>query len=131
MKNLNQGGNSLKFPVKFHRIRKLKDFRNLLQNGKIIKSQFWIVRFIRNNQNMLRIAVSISKKVNKKSTKRNRIRRITTEVLRLNQHLLKGIDIWFQIKLDPGQSEIKSKIENVINEIHSRLTNNQRKEPLD
>jgi len=135
MKNLGQEESDFSFPSRKHRIRKYKDFKAFFENTGVINTgvlntsvlntgvintgvlntSFGWVRFRENNLGYLRIAVSVSKKVSKKSTLRNRLRRICSELLRLKKNELKGYDIWVFIKT-PVEN-MKDELNKAISEI--------------
>jgi ribonuclease P protein component len=127
MKNLSQEESDFSFPSRKHRIRKYKDFKAFFENTGVINTgvintsvlntSFGWVRFRENNLGYLRIAVSVSKKVSKKSTLRNRLRRICSELLRLKKNELKGYDIWVFIKT-PVEN-MKDELNKAISKIHS------------
>jgi ribonuclease P protein component len=122
MKNLGQEESDFSFPSRKHRIRKYKDFRAFFENTGVLNTgvlntSFGWVRFRENNLGYLRIAVSVSKKVSKKSTLRNRLRRICSELLRLKKNELKGYDIWVFIKT-PVEN-MKDELNKAISKIHS------------
>lgn len=117
MKNLNQEENDLSFPQKIHKIRHLKDFRKLLKEGKHIQTSFGSLKILKNDKKILRIAISISKKFHKKSTKRNRLKRIISEKFRLNKHHLKGFDIWIKITSPSKPEEIINSITKLIEDL--------------
>ena len=137
MKNSGQEESDFSFPSRKHRIRKYKDFKAFFENTGVINTgvintsvlntsvlntgvlntSFGWVRFRENNLGYLRIAVSVSKKVSKKSTLRNRLRRICSELLRLKKNDLKGYDVWVFIKT-PVEN-IKDELNKAISKIHS------------
>jgi ribonuclease P protein component len=127
MKNLSQEESDFSFPSRKHRIRKYRDFKAFFENTGVINTSvlntgvlntsFGWVRFRENNLGYLRIAVSVSKKVSKKSTLRNRLRRICSELLRLKKNELKGYDIWVFIKT-PVEN-MKDELNKAISKIHS------------
>ena len=132
MKNSGQEESDFSFPSRKHRIRKYKDFKAFFENTGVINTgvlntsvlntgvintSFGWVRFRENNLGYLRIAVSVSKKVSKKSTLRNRLRRICSELLRLKKNELKGYDIWVFIKT--SVENIKDELNKAISKIHS------------
>ena len=127
MKNSGQEESDFSFPSRKHRIRKYKDFKAFFENTGVlntsvlntgvINTSFGWVRFRENNLGYLRIAVSVSKKVSKKSTLRNRLRRICSELLRLKKNELKGYDIWVFIKT-PVEN-MKDELNKAISKIHS------------
>lgn len=106
------------FPQRTHKIRHFKDFRRLAKEGKSYTLSFGAVKVMRNNMNLLRIAISIRKKFSKKSTKRNRLKRVLTELFRLNKHKLKGYDIWVQVKTKAEPENILEEVKRVIGVLH-------------
>jgi ribonuclease P protein component len=126
MKNLGQEESDFSFPSRKHRIRKYKDFKAFFENTgvlntsvlntSVLNTSFGWVRFRENNLGYLRIAVSVSKKVSKKSTLRNRLRRICSELLRLKKNELKGYDIWVFIKtpVEDMKDELNKAISKII-----------------
>lgn len=132
MKNSGQEESDFSFPSRKHRIRKYKDFKAFFENTGVINTSvintsvlntsvlntsFGWVRFRENNLGYLRIAVSVSKKVSKKSTLRNRLRRICSELLRLKKNELKGYDVWVFIKT-PVEN-MRDELNKAISKIHS------------
>jgi len=131
MKNSGQEESDFSFPSRKHRIRKYKDFKAFFENTGVINTgvlntgvlntsvlntSFGWVRFRENNLGYLRIAVSVSKKVSKKSTLRNRLRRICSELLRLKKNDLKGYDVWVFIKtpVENMKDELNKAISKII-----------------
>lgn len=98
MKNSVQGENSLSFPTRIHKIRNFRDFRKLVEKGRKIDFRFGSIRVCDNDRDVLRIAISVSKKFSKRAVVRNRVKRVITETLRNRKHELKGIDLWINIK---------------------------------
>jgi len=76
------------------RINKKRDFDNIFKNGKSKKGSFLLLKFAKNDFEILRKAFLVSKKVSSKAVTRNKIRRRLQESLRLfSQDKLKGLDI--------------------------------------
>ncbi|MFN4246025.1 MAG: ribonuclease P protein component [Brevinematia bacterium] len=122
MKNSDQEGNNFSFPQKLHKIRYLKHFRKLIKEGKNLKLSFGDITILENETKVLRIAISIRRKFNKKSTKRNRLKRIISEMLRKEKHNLKGFDIWIQIKKPTPIEVILDELKDSINKIKTSYT---------
>ena len=57
------------------RLKKEKDFGKVLRSGKKIRDEFLAIRFVAGSGEKTRFGVSVSKRVSKKATKRNKIRR--------------------------------------------------------
>ena len=76
------------------RLRSNSDFINIYRRGKIFRGENFLLYILPNNLDRNRIGFSISKKKAKKSTKRNRLKRLLRESYRLNSaHLKKGLDL--------------------------------------
>ncbi|MDO4741768.1 MAG: ribonuclease P protein component [Candidatus Saccharibacteria bacterium] len=72
--------------------------RYAYKEGKTIRTAKMSLVFVENKRKFTRIAVVVSKKVEKTAVKRNRIRRRVYEALRVNfQHIPKGYDYVFII----------------------------------
>ncbi|MDD5651800.1 MAG: ribonuclease P protein component [Parcubacteria group bacterium] len=86
------------FPKK-QRVAKKKDFDLIFKKGKILHSDFFTVRFLKNDMDFRRFAVLVSKKISPKATERNRLKRILREAIRKNQKLFpSGNDYVFYVK---------------------------------
>jgi ribonuclease P protein component len=76
------------------RINKKKDFDNIFKNGRSAKGSFLLLKFAKNDLEILRKAFLVSKKVSSKAVIRNKVRRRLQESLRLfGQDKLRGLDI--------------------------------------
>lgn len=64
--------------------------RYVYQHGKTVRSQQMSLVFVPNTKGMTRVAVVVSKKVERSAVKRNRIRRRIYEALRKNFDLIPG-----------------------------------------
>ncbi len=72
---------------------KNKDFQKVYRRGKYSATAFLVIYGLNNNTDITRIGITTSKKVGK-SVKRNRMRRLIKENIRvLYDQLAKGIDI--------------------------------------
>ena len=60
---------------KTNRLTKKKDFENVFKKGKGIKGDFLILRFVGNKTKTCRFGIVVSKKISKKATVRNKIKR--------------------------------------------------------
>lgn len=68
---------------KKNRLTKMADFEAVFRAGRRNSSRFFGLRFLPNNLGCLRLAVVVSNKVSKKSTKRNVIKRRVRAMMRL------------------------------------------------
>ena len=75
--------------AKKYRLAKKKDIENTAKKGKKAYSPILGIKFIKNDLSYNRYAIIINKKVSNKATKRNRIKRIISEILRLNNKKVK------------------------------------------
>ncbi len=99
-----------------YRIRKKKDFENILKRGHTIIGRFFIIKIIDNKkETQSRFAFVFPIRLEKRACKRNRIRRIFREAIRVNLSKIKdAVDIIFIIKEEAknkGYIEIKEEIE--------------------
>src|SRR4030042_1044735 len=60
---------------KNNRLKKEKDFGKVLRSGRKIKEEFLILKLARTGGARTRFGISVSKKISKKATVRNKIRR--------------------------------------------------------
>lgn len=79
-----------------HRLKKDKDFKLVFGKGKTFSSEFLLLKFKKNDLDISRFGFIIGKKISKKSTVRNKIRRRLAETLR---NRLAGIRAGFDIIL--------------------------------
>lgn len=67
------------------RIGRRDNIEDIKENGQTIDGRFLIIRVRKNELDVNRYAVNVSKKMEKSAVKRNRIRRQIQEVIRLNE----------------------------------------------
>ncbi|MCK4635373.1 MAG: ribonuclease P protein component [Candidatus Moranbacteria bacterium] len=73
--------------AKKYRISKDDDFNKVFRNGKSFYGDFFMVKVLKNNLELNRFAVVVSKKVSLKAVERNGIKRKLREVLKKNVNL--------------------------------------------
>ncbi len=61
-----------------------KDFKEVLEKGKTINTSYLVLKYLKQNLPYFRLGILISKKVSKKATERNKIKRRIREIVRLN-----------------------------------------------
>lgn len=84
-----------------HRLRKSSDILHVYKKGGRAYSQYFLAHSLRTGRPETRLAVIISKKVDKRAVVRNRNRRRVSEILRAELTRIKpGFDILITIKLD-------------------------------
>ncbi len=76
------------------RISKKEDIATILKNGQVIEEDNFKLFFLKNNLQITRFGILIKKNVYKKAVSRNKFKRVTSEILRLNIDRFKvGYDI--------------------------------------
>ena len=99
-----------------HRLPK-KPFDLVFKTGKTVRGGFFFVRFKGNKLGYGRVAVVVPSKVSKKSTVRNRIKRVISEVIRGSGLLEKSADLVFVVLaniVDMPFAEIKKEVEKTL-----------------
>ena len=87
-------------PVK-NRLKKEKDFEKVFKTGKGFKEKFLYLKIKKNNLGVSRFGFVISKKVSKKATSRNKLKRRLRELVKIKlPKIKKGID--GTIVVNPG-----------------------------
>jgi ribonuclease P protein component len=86
---------------KANRIKQKKDFDKIFREGKKINTDFLFIKVVDNHSGKSRFGFVISKKISKKSTVRNKIKRILGEIIQKRiPEIKKGIDIVTIVKKD-------------------------------
>jgi len=67
------------------RLTKTHEYRRVYKKGKLFKGTYLWVYILAGDQSAVRLGISLGRKVVKKATERNRIKRIVKEWLRFNQ----------------------------------------------
>lgn len=96
------------------------DFKRVFEKGKTVRGSFFFIRFLNNGVNHLRLAVAVASKVSKKAVVRNRLRRILTEAIKVNNLYKAAIDVVIVVaKNSAGKSpeEINDEIKKIMAEI--------------
>ena len=90
---------------------KSKRIKEVLKEGKVLKAKNFMFLYLPSNDENLKFAFIVSKKVSKKAVKRNRVKRILKEALRL---LLKENENWltnpFDIVIIGNKTLLKKKV---------------------
>lgn len=99
---------------------KEKDVERVLKGGQAFKEDFLILKTAKNNLNKIRFGFVISRKVSKKATIRNKIkRRLNSLVEAKTKKIKKGLDLLF-IAVPGLEKEDFWEIEQTINKIFSK-----------
>jgi ribonuclease P protein component len=105
---------------KINRLKKEKDFRKVLRSKNSQKEGFLLLKWVQNNSARSRIGISVSKKISKKATRRNRIKRQLAALSRLKLPKIKsGLDI-FLVVLPGIEDKNFSEIDLMYNKLFSR-----------
>lgn len=74
-------------------LKKNRDFQNVYQNGRSYANKYLVIYVLKNNLDMNRIGISVSKKVGN-SVVRHRLTRLVREIYRLHEEMFNsGLDI--------------------------------------
>lgn len=99
---------------KEHRLTKERDFKKVNASGRSFFSPLFKVKYRANNLDVSRFGIVTSAKLSKKAVVRNRIRRQTSEILRLNnKKIVAGQDVVVWVKplaLDKDYQELEEKL---------------------
>ncbi|MBI4092187.1 MAG: ribonuclease P protein component [Candidatus Levybacteria bacterium] len=92
---------------------------------KVLNSQSFSVRYNKNNEG-LRVAVVVSKRIDKRATVRNKIKRKILETVRNNIEMNKPLDLVFYVKKNILSWEtLEKEVEKSLGEIASSLRSSQ------
>ena len=84
-----------------NRLKKKKDFEKVLKEGKGFTEDFLFLKIIKNNFEISRVGFIVGKKISKKASQRNKIKRRLREIIRLCLGKIQpGFDLVFLAK--PG-----------------------------
>jgi len=84
---------------KKYRLRLKKDFDRIFQKGRFAGGRFFTMGCGKNDLDISRFAVVVSKKVDKRAVRRNLVRRRSGEIIRLGRGKIKtGFDFVFIAK---------------------------------
>ena len=78
------------------RLRKQKDFENVFDKGFYFSGNFLLLKTVKNDLPISRFGFIVSKKISKKAVRRNRVKRLLRESVRLTQKDIRaGFDAVF------------------------------------
>lgn len=82
-----------------NRLKKKKEFDDVFQNGKTVNGSFLFIKFKKNNLEVPRFGFIAGLKISKKAVERNRIKRLLSEVVRVElKHIKNNYDIITVVK---------------------------------
>ena len=77
-----------------YKLKRDNDFKKVFKDGRYQSGGVVKIKFLKNNLTISRFAFLVGKKISKKATKRNKIRRIMEESIRLKFEQIKtGFDV--------------------------------------
>ena len=103
---------------KSYRISKKKDIEQIFKKGFWVRNKILSLAMVKNNLEKTRFVVTISLKVSKKSTVRNKIKRQINEIIRLNLNKLKpGYDLAIVVTKNDILSKTYQNIDSALNKL--------------
>ncbi len=112
-----------KTPQKLQRLKSSTEFRNVLDSDLRIKSKDYLIIVKKNSLGYPRLGLVVSRKTERSSVRRNRIKRILREVFRNNNDLFNSFDTIIIVKKvndNANYSETKDELQRYL----SRHLNN-------
>lgn len=102
------------------RLTRARDFDYVFKRGKSVRSEGIALKIIQTGLKQNRFAVVVSKKVEQKAVKRNKIRRLLTEAIQLYaKNIQKGFDMVFVVL--PGfKGESLKEADSIIKQLFQR-----------
>ncbi|MDA2922060.1 ribonuclease P protein component [Patescibacteria group bacterium AH-259-L07] len=67
---------------KKYRLTKNKDFTHVAKQGQVVYGEILSIKWIKNNLDYSRFGIAVSLKIDKRATRRNRIKRILRAIIR-------------------------------------------------
>ncbi|MBZ9571746.1 ribonuclease P protein component [Patescibacteria group bacterium] len=104
------------------RLKKSKDFEKVFRAGRGFKEDFLFLKIIKNNLNHSRFGFMVSKKLSKKATLRNKMKRRLRELVRMKLgKIKKGVDV--VLVASPGlEKKDFWEIEEILNKIFEKAS---------
>ena len=103
---------------KENRLKKKRDFEAVFRSGKGFKQDFLFLKVFKNNLDVSRFGFVVGKKISKKTTLRNKIKRRMREIIKMNLPGIKkgwdGIIIANRGIENKGFKEIKESMERLL-----------------
>jgi ribonuclease P protein component len=82
---------------KNERLKKTKEFEKVFRKGRKLTGRFVALHYVYNNEDLRRVGVTVSKRVDKKAVTRNRLKRRFREIFRLAKDAFPaGCDLVFR-----------------------------------
>lgn len=100
-----------------YKIIKESDFKRVFKEGRTIRNSFFFFRFYKNSLNKNRYAVVVPKTVSKKATRRNKLKRYISEIIKYSSFGNNTYDLVITTSspiLEKSFREIKGLIDEII-----------------
>lgn len=105
-----------------NRLKKKKDIEKAFKKGQVFREDFLTVKIVKNDLSRTRFVFVISKKVSKKATARNKMKRRLSEIVRFKlPKMKKGFDA-ILLASPNGIAKSDQEIERLINKIFSKAS---------
>jgi len=89
------------------RLHQAADFREVKRGGKRFADAFFSLSVMANHEPHPRLGLSIATSTFGTAVARNRIKRITRESFRLNQHALPSVDVTVSARAAAGKADLR------------------------
>jgi len=107
---------------KKNRIKKIRDFKEILELGKTVRGSFLFIKFRKNSLGVVRFGFIVPARVFKKAVTRNRIKRILSETVREDlRNIIDGYDIIVSITNKLGLEFLTDDIKEDLRRILKRV----------
>ena len=106
-----------------YRLLKTTDFQRLSEKGRALRGTGFRVRFLGNDYCHPRLGVTVSKRVSRKASVRNFIKRQVRETFRERKHHLPAVDIVFIANVSStalSGKEIRKSMASLFDKIHQK-----------
>lgn len=100
-----------------NRLKKKNDFDRIFKQGRGLREDFMLLRFIKNDLKLSRFGFMVGQKVSKKATARNKIKRRLKALVKSNLLKIKnGVDVVFMVSPSAKSQDFKE-IEKLFNSL--------------
>ncbi len=117
MRNSSQEEGNFRFRRKIHSIYLTRDLVDLAKSGKREKFSWGEVIYSESGFSHLRLCISVRRSFSKRSSKRNRIKRVILEFFRVRKNFLKNVMIWVKVKKFESEEKILYDLQKKVTEI--------------
>ena len=112
---------------KINIIKENKDFENIIHKGKYIRNKYYILYYLKNNNNKFyRFGISVGKKISNKAVIRNKLKRRLKSIINNHKNLYENnkdyIIIMKRSCLEANFIELEKNLIDIINKIKKEDT---------